>query len=168
MTKLPTPTIWFSPDCKYKQSQKKMETFWFLRLGFHHTYDSAYDSNFWFSQGHKHPYDSAYDSNFDSVASENQPLASFWFLMRDRENRDHRAKERTNNKLNSHNGVNTRIWNRATFMGGEYSHCCPVHCSVLTLISFCFADGYMLRRCLLLHKRKMSSFMTTMALNSIA
>ena len=55
------------------------------------------------------PNDSAYDSNSDSVANENQPLASFWFLMRGRENREHRAKERTNNKLNSHNGVNTGI-----------------------------------------------------------
>ena len=147
-----------------------METFWFFRLGFHYTYDSTYNSDFWFSQGHKHPYESAYDSDSDSdsIASENQPLASFWFLMRGREQRDHKAKEITNNKLNSHNGVNTGIWNRAMFVGGKYSHCCPVPCSLLTLISFCFADGYMLRRCLLSHKRKMSSFMTTMALNSIA
>ena len=35
-------------------------------------HDSAYDSDFWFSQGHKHSYDSAYDSA-DSVTSENQP-----------------------------------------------------------------------------------------------
>ena len=36
--------------------------------------DSAYDSNFLFSQVHKRSYDSAYDSDSDSVASENQPL----------------------------------------------------------------------------------------------
>ena len=36
------------------------------------SYDSAYDSDFWFSLGHKRSYDSAYDS--DSVASENQSL----------------------------------------------------------------------------------------------
>jgi len=53
-----------------------METFWFFRLQFRRAYDSAYDSDFWFSLGHKRSYDSAYDSDSDSdsVASENQPL----------------------------------------------------------------------------------------------
>ena len=58
-----------------------METFWFFRLRFRRAYDSAYDSDFWFSLGHKRSYDSAYDSDSvrlrptpsDSVASENQP-----------------------------------------------------------------------------------------------
>ena len=45
-----------------------METFWFFWLWFRRAYDSAYDSDFWFSLGHKRSYDS------DSVASENQPL----------------------------------------------------------------------------------------------
>ena len=44
-----------------------METFWFFWLRFCHPYDSAYDSDFLFSQGHKRSY------NSDSVASENQP-----------------------------------------------------------------------------------------------
>ena len=35
--------------------------------------DSAYDSDFLFSQGHKRPYHSAYDSYSHSVARENQP-----------------------------------------------------------------------------------------------
>ena len=54
-----------------------METFWFFWLRFRRAYDSAYDSDFWFSLGHKRSYDSAYDSDSDSdsVASENQPLA---------------------------------------------------------------------------------------------
>ena len=47
---------------------EEMETFWFFRLRFHRAYDSAYNSDFRFSQGHKLSYDS------DSVASENQPL----------------------------------------------------------------------------------------------
>ena len=51
-----------------------METFWFFWLRFRRAYDSAYDSDFWFSLGHKRSYDSAYDSDSDSVASENQPL----------------------------------------------------------------------------------------------
>ena len=50
-----------------------METFWFFWLRFRRAYDSAYDSDFWFSLGHKRSYDSAYDSDSDSVASENQP-----------------------------------------------------------------------------------------------
>ena len=44
--------------------------FWFFRLWFRRAYDSAYDSDFWFSLGHKF----SYDSDSDSVASENQPL----------------------------------------------------------------------------------------------
>ena len=47
-----------------------METFWFFRLRFRRTYDSAYDSDFRFSLGNKRSYDSNYDS--DSNASENQ------------------------------------------------------------------------------------------------
>ena len=47
-----------------------METFWFLLLQFRHTYDSGYDSDFWFSLGHKH----SYNSNSNSFISENQPL----------------------------------------------------------------------------------------------
>ena len=50
-----------------------METFWFFWLRFRRAYDSAYDSDFWFSLGHKRSYDSANDS--DSVASENQLLS---------------------------------------------------------------------------------------------
>ena len=53
-----------------------METFWFFWLRFRRAYDSAYDSDFWFSLGHKRSYDSAYDSEYDSVASENQLLES--------------------------------------------------------------------------------------------
>ena len=49
-----------------------MEMFWFFQLRFRRTYDSAYDSDFWFLLGHKLPYDS--DSDSDSVVSENQPL----------------------------------------------------------------------------------------------
>ena len=47
-----------------------METFWFFRLRFLRSYDSAYDYDFWVSQGHKR----SYDSHSDSVASESQPL----------------------------------------------------------------------------------------------
>ena len=50
-----------------------METFRFCRLQFHHAYDSAYKSDFLFSQGHKCSYDAIYDSNSSFVASENQP-----------------------------------------------------------------------------------------------
>ena len=53
-----------------------METFWFFRLRFRRAYDSAYDSDFWFSLGRKHSYDFDYDSDYDSVASENQPLGA--------------------------------------------------------------------------------------------
>ena len=69
-----TSTIWFSLD--HKRSQKKMETFWFLRLRFRRAYDSAYDSDVLFSQGHKRSYDSAYDSDADSdsIANANHPL----------------------------------------------------------------------------------------------
>ena len=51
-----------------------METFWFFWLRFRRAYDSAYDSDFWFSLGHKRSYYSAYDSDSDFVASEKQPL----------------------------------------------------------------------------------------------
>ena len=57
-----------------------METFWFFWLRLRRAYDSAYDSNFWFSLGHKRSYDSANDSDSDSVASENQPLTFFPFF----------------------------------------------------------------------------------------
>ena len=57
-----------------------METFSFFCLRFRRSFDSANDSDFLFSLGHKRSYDSAYDSAYDSdsdsVASENQPLAS--------------------------------------------------------------------------------------------
>ena len=51
-----------------------METFLFFRLRFRRAYESAYDSDFWFSLNSKRFYDSAYDSDSDSVASENRPL----------------------------------------------------------------------------------------------
>ena len=41
---LPTPTIWFSLDCKrrsHQRNQKKMETFWFFRLRFRRAYGSC-------------------------------------------------------------------------------------------------------------------------------
>ena len=53
-----------------------METFSFFCLRYRRAFDSANDSDFLFSLGHKRSYDSAYDSDSDSVASENQPLAS--------------------------------------------------------------------------------------------
>ena len=56
-----------------KRSRKKMETFWFFWLRLRCAYDSAYDSDFLFSQGHKRSYHSTYDSYSDSVARENQP-----------------------------------------------------------------------------------------------
>ena len=46
-----------------------METFWFFWLQSHGSYDSTYNSNFWFRLGHEHSYNSAYD--FDT--SEKQP-----------------------------------------------------------------------------------------------
>ena len=51
-----------------------MEKFLFFRLRFRRAYDSAYNSDFWFSPGHKRSYDSAYESDSDFVARENQPL----------------------------------------------------------------------------------------------
>ena len=42
---LPTPTVWFSLDRKrrsHKQKWKKMETFWFFRLGFRRCCDSTF------------------------------------------------------------------------------------------------------------------------------
>ena len=53
-----TPTIWFSLDRKrrnHKRSQKKMEMFRFFRVRFCRAYDSAYNSDFWFSLSHKFP-----------------------------------------------------------------------------------------------------------------
>ena len=74
---LPTPTIWFSLDHKRNVSESvKIKTFWFFWLRFRRAYDSAYDSDFWFSLGHKR----SYDSNSDSVASVNQP---FFRLLRE-------------------------------------------------------------------------------------
>ena len=65
-----------------------METFWFFWLWFRRAYDSAYNSDFWFSLGHKPSYDSAYDSNSHSIVSENQPLphtfhqcSGFWLVL---------------------------------------------------------------------------------------
>ena len=54
---------------------KEMRMIWFFRLRFRQTYDSAYDSDFWFLLGHKLSYDSDYVSNSDSdsVAGKNQP-----------------------------------------------------------------------------------------------
>ena len=49
-----------------------MKTIGFFWLRFRRAYDSAYDSDFWFSLGQKRSYDS--DSDSDSVASENQLL----------------------------------------------------------------------------------------------
>ena len=54
-----------------------METFWFFWLRFRRAYDSAYDSNFWFSLGHKR----SYDSDSDSVASENKPRVSYMIFV---------------------------------------------------------------------------------------
>ena len=51
-----------------------MEKFLFFWFRFRRAYDSAYDSDLWFSPGQKRSYESAYDSDSDSVASENQPL----------------------------------------------------------------------------------------------
>ena len=53
---------------------EEMETFGLFRLRFRWAYDSAYESDFRFSQGHKLSYDSEYDS--DSVASEKQALVN--------------------------------------------------------------------------------------------
>ena len=51
-----------------------METVWFFWLRYRRAYDSASDTDFWFSLGHKRLYDS------DSVVSENQPLQERNFL----------------------------------------------------------------------------------------
>ena len=40
------------------------------------------------------------------------------------------AKERTNNKLNPHNGVDARIWTQAIMVGGECSHQCATLASL--------------------------------------
>ena len=52
-----------------------MGTFGFFWLRFRRVYDSAYDSDLWFSPRHKPSYVSDYDSDSDFVASANQPLA---------------------------------------------------------------------------------------------
>ena len=68
-----------------------METFSFFWVRFRRAYDSAYDSDFWFSLGDKRPYASAYDSDPDSVASENQPLSLcrlLAYLLSDKDNID--------------------------------------------------------------------------------
>ena len=94
----PTPTIWFSLDRKrrsYKPSPKKMETFCFFRLRFRprRAYDSAYDSDFWFSQGYERSYDAAYDSDSDSAASLNQPLLQLklWRVLEHPQRSDYQA-----------------------------------------------------------------------------
>ena len=51
---------------------EEMETFWFFWLRLRCSYDSVYNSEFWFSLGHKRSYHSAYNS--DSVASEKAVL----------------------------------------------------------------------------------------------
>ena len=48
-----------------------MEMFWFFRLRFCQAYDSAYDSEFWFSLGRKPSYNYNYDSDHNSIASDN-------------------------------------------------------------------------------------------------
>ena len=48
-----------------------METYWSFRLRLCRTYDSAYDSDFLFSQRQKRSCETSHDSDF--VASENQP-----------------------------------------------------------------------------------------------
>ena len=50
-----------------------METFRFLWLQFHYFYDSAYNSDFLFSQGHNCSYDTIFNSDSGFVTSENQP-----------------------------------------------------------------------------------------------
>ena len=55
-----------------------MDIFW--NHTFLCTYDSTYDSNFWFSLGHKHSYDSAYDSDF--VTNKNQPYSTIIQLLK--------------------------------------------------------------------------------------
>ena len=45
-----------------------MEMFWFFQLQFHRTYDSTYNSDFWFSQNESALYAFAYDSiQFNSL-----------------------------------------------------------------------------------------------------
>ena len=58
-----------------------METFWLFWRKFCRAYDSAYDSDLWFSLGHKRSYDSTYDSDSNSSAIENQPLKHFRALL---------------------------------------------------------------------------------------
>ena len=49
----------------------------FFRLRFRRAYDSAYDSDFWFSLGHKRSYYSDYDADCDSVAKRKTVLRSY-------------------------------------------------------------------------------------------
>ena len=58
-----------------------METFWLFWRKFCCAYDSAYDSDLWFSLRHKRSYDSTYDSDSNSSASESQPLKHFRALL---------------------------------------------------------------------------------------
>ena len=44
------------------------------------------------------------------------------------------ARERANNKLNAHNGIDARIRTRATLVGGEFSH----HCTIPLLPTLAF------------------------------
>ena len=52
-----------------------MEMFWFFWLSLCYAHDSAYDSDFLFSQGHKTVLLQlcTYNPDFDLVTSENQP-----------------------------------------------------------------------------------------------
>lgn len=50
-----------------------MEMFRFFWLQFHHAYDSAYNSDFLFSQDDNCSYDAIFNSDSRFVASENQP-----------------------------------------------------------------------------------------------
>ena len=85
---LPTPTILSSLDRKrriHKRNQKKMETFWFFRLRFRRAYDSAYDSDFWFSQVHKGSYDPLLSIHHESKLTPSTPsiLEALKLLTRD-------------------------------------------------------------------------------------
>ena len=62
---------WIITNDVINTNGKKMETFWFFLVQFHHPYHIAYNSNLRFSLGHKQSYHSIYNS--DSVASKTQP-----------------------------------------------------------------------------------------------
>ena len=74
-----------------------METFRLFWLRFRRAYDSAYDSEFWFSLSHKR----SYDSDSDSVASENQPNSFFFSLNAEKTKNisTHKNLEQHGNKL---------------------------------------------------------------------